>query len=446
MRIMHYFLGFPPYRTGGLTKYAIDIMKGQLEDGHVVMAIWPGKIRIISSKVSVKKRKNLYDIENYEIINPLPVPLDEGINSVDKFMKKTDVNIYTSFLEKTKPDVIHIHTLMGLHREFIEAANILKIKSIFTTHDYFGICPKVNLYRNGKACENDHECMDCVSCNKNALPIFKIFLLQTHIYQNFKNSLIIKKIRKIHRSNFFHEERYITINNEETRKKASRYKELRNFYIGILKDISFIHFNSSVTKNVYNRYFVSKNNKVISITHKDIDDNRGKINTKKSNVIRYTYLGSGKPAKGFDVIRKAFDEVWMEGKHDICLNLFFQISDPAKYMNISVGGFEYSQLLDIFNNTDILLAPSVWYETFGFTVLEALSFGIPVIISENVGARDIVSRGGIIIEPGSVCELKRIVQKLDMESINKMHNNIMRDTPIKLYRTLLDETYNIYLL
>jgi hypothetical protein len=25
MKILHYSLGFPPYRTGGLTKYAVDL-------------------------------------------------------------------------------------------------------------------------------------------------------------------------------------------------------------------------------------------------------------------------------------------------------------------------------------------------------------------------------------------------------------------------------------
>ena len=30
------------------------------------------------------------------------------------------------------------------------------------------------------------------------------------------------------------------------------------------------------------------------------------------------------------------------------------------------------------DETDIMVAPSIWYETFGFTVLEALSYGVPV--------------------------------------------------------------------
>ena len=33
MVIMHYFLGFPPYRSGGLTKYCMDLMEEQRNHG-----------------------------------------------------------------------------------------------------------------------------------------------------------------------------------------------------------------------------------------------------------------------------------------------------------------------------------------------------------------------------------------------------------------------------
>ena len=47
MKILHYALGFPPYRTGGLTKYCIDLMLTQVEQGHEVALLWPGQITIV---------------------------------------------------------------------------------------------------------------------------------------------------------------------------------------------------------------------------------------------------------------------------------------------------------------------------------------------------------------------------------------------------------------
>ena len=47
MKILHYSLGFPPYRTGGLTKYCIDLMLTQNEQGFETALLWPGRIRIL---------------------------------------------------------------------------------------------------------------------------------------------------------------------------------------------------------------------------------------------------------------------------------------------------------------------------------------------------------------------------------------------------------------
>lgn len=161
MKILHYALGFPPYRTGGLTKYCTDLMLTQAEQGHEVALLWPGQISMIKKQTEIHKEKSWNGIESFEIINPLPVSLDEGILDVEAYTKKTDEAVYLEFLQDYAPDAIHIHTLMGLHKEFIHATNELGIRTVFTTHDYFGLCPKVTLFHNGKPCDNDHNCMDC---------------------------------------------------------------------------------------------------------------------------------------------------------------------------------------------------------------------------------------------------------------------------------------------
>ena len=57
MKILHYALGFPPYRTGGLTKYCIDLMLTQAEQGHEVALLWPGRITIVKKRVRKQRVK-----------------------------------------------------------------------------------------------------------------------------------------------------------------------------------------------------------------------------------------------------------------------------------------------------------------------------------------------------------------------------------------------------
>lgn len=51
MKILHYTLGFQPSRTGGLVKYAEDLMTQQAIDGHEVIALYPGEISFIFRQV-----------------------------------------------------------------------------------------------------------------------------------------------------------------------------------------------------------------------------------------------------------------------------------------------------------------------------------------------------------------------------------------------------------
>lgn len=444
MRILHYFLGFPPYRTGGLTKYAMDLMLQQTEDKNEVMALWPGQIGILSKGVSVRRRKQIEGIENYELINPLPVPLDEGIRDFEEYRKACDSRVYYDFLTKISPEVIHIHTLMGLHKEFMDAAGMLGIRTVFTTHDYFGLCPKVTLYRQGHACEDDHNCEACISCNAGALSLKKIAVLQSPLYRRVKNSAVVRKLRSRHRAEFFMEEGEDFRPEKDLAHTAEGYRALRRYYLELLKQVDMIHFNSSVAEAVYRRFFIPKAARVVTITHRNIKDNKNRNRWQYSGQLKLTCLAPAKPYKGFDILRNALDELWEEGNHDFELKVYSPVLKRSPYMKVCEDGFAEGQLPDIMAQTDVLVAPSIWYETFGFTVLEALSYGVPVVVSDHVGAKDIIDSAGIVVEAGKTEELKQAIKDLTQERQTKMREAILENVSIKTWRTLVDETYLLY--
>ena len=75
-----------------------------------VYLLFPGKMN--GKRVEIKYYKNFNGIEVYEYINPLPVPLLNGVKQPSVFMKRCDKNEFYNFLQKIKPDIIHLHTLM----------------------------------------------------------------------------------------------------------------------------------------------------------------------------------------------------------------------------------------------------------------------------------------------------------------------------------------------
>jgi len=98
MKILHYTLGFQPQRTGGLVKYAEDLILEQIAQGHQVTALYPGNIRLLSKKVGIKKVSSR-QFECYELLNSLPLALFGGISSPIAFMTPCDKNVYSTFLE-----------------------------------------------------------------------------------------------------------------------------------------------------------------------------------------------------------------------------------------------------------------------------------------------------------------------------------------------------------
>jgi len=95
------------------------------------------------------------------------------------------------------------------------------------------------------------------------------------------------------------------------------------------------------------------------------------------------------------------------------------------------GRYSQNDLESLFDDTDALIAPSVGYETFGYTVLEALSYGVPVIVSSNVGAKDIIPDGcGIIVDIPNSENLKKVISGLTSNKLVEMNRNIMEKANI----------------
>ena len=126
------------------------------------------------------------------------------------------------------------------------------------------------------------------------------------------------------------------------------------------------------------------------------------------------------------------------------MKIFSSVPVKKPYMVVQEEGFVYSQLGKIMADTDVLVAPSVWYETFGFTVLEALSYGVPVIVSDHMGAKDIVGNGGIVVTAGDKEELKRTVEALNAESLERLRKNIGEEFQVKTWKQFLEENDDLY--
>ena len=430
MRILHYSLGFPPYRSGGLTKFCMDLMIQQIDEGHEVALLWPGRMGFLfrANKVINRGCETYRDhsIRSFEIINPLPVSYDEGIADYESFTREGDISAYMQLFESYRPDVIHIHTLMGLHISFLKAARNKSIRTVFTTHDFFPICPKVTMFRDGDVCADVVDCSFCGDCNSKSLSLNKIRILQSPLYRTMKDSALVKTLRKRHRTQFYEDQSYITVKSGFVCR--CDYKKLRQHYSDMLNLMDCIHFNSSLTREIYERYFGRLEGSVVAISHYDISDHR-KRKMFDDECIKMRYLGPYNGAKGFFRLRDTLDKLW-QTKKNFRLDVHFDCLGKTEYMKIN-DRYDYSELESIFDDTDVLIVPSVWYETFGYTVLEALSYGVPVVVTDRVGAKEIMHSGaGIVVNVSDENSLYDSLNGLDAAKLRSCNESIIANQRI----------------
>lgn len=431
MKILHYSLGLPPYRTGGLTKYAYDLMLEQVKNHHQANLLYPGHYRLFNKPEIIRNAGHL-GIDVYELVNPLPVSLLGGINKPELFMKTGDKSIFTNLLNKMDPEIIHIHTLMGLYKEFLEAAKELGIKMLFTTHDYFGLCPKVNrIDYQHRLCENECDDEACALCNHNGYSFQLIYLMQSRLYRRLKDTGIIRKLRSYKKNSHRNRNAVCEPQIPIAASDIKSFEQLRCYYRHMFEMIDRYHFNSSVAKNEFNKT-LQLDGEVIHITHNKINDNRHPKVFNPQSDLRISYLGPIEAYKGFFLLKECLHKLTALGIKGWRLNVYGDAripeSDFEKTFISYHGKYEYSFLEQIFHNTDVLVIPSIWKETFGYIGLEALSYGVPVIVTENVGFKDLLVNGktGMVVKPKAEYLTKTLYEIIaDRKILEYINKNIL---------------------
>ena len=392
MVILHISLGLPPFRTGGLNRYCLDLMREQKRQGETVELLYPGEF-IVGRKTKIKRTRN-QEFQVFRVLNPLPLALTSGISEPVRYMKPCkNPEVYYRFLTRNKPDIIHIHSFQGIHKEFFQIAKQLHIKMVFTTHDYYPFCPCcVLLQRNGALCSGP-EGNKCALCNQGrGFSPFKEFIMQSRLYEKLKYSSVVAKIRSQQVKSMEQDISNVNLSFHRSNEvKAPKYDELRQYYLEILSCVDKVHANSIVAQEIYKKFSPNSFYCQLGITHAGITL---KQHTADKNVRRFGYVGGTKYYKGLIVLLKAI--AILEARNITDYELWLYGADYQEYASqnshIHNGG-EYNEKTEaaVWASFDTLIVPSQCNETFGFVVTEAISHGVSVICSDLVGAKQLLS-------------------------------------------------------
>jgi len=135
-------------------------------------------------------------------------------------------------------------------------------------------------------------------------------------------------------------------------------------------------------------------------------------NKNKNKKLIFLYAGSMSYRKGINYLIVAwkssdffkFSELWLAGQNEI-LNLN-ELSEIKSFKYL--GNLSSTQLEKVYEEADVFILPSL-IEGRSHAVLEALSFGLPIITTEESGCLDLIEhkQNGYIINPADNNEIKK---------------------------------------
>jgi glycosyltransferase involved in cell wall biosynthesis len=137
------------------------------------------------------------------------------------------------------------------------------------------------------------------------------------------------------------------------------------------------------------------------------------------------FVGRLAPEKGIDAMLSA----WAKLSEAVPLKIVGDgpLSDCVKQAATDdtriewLGTYSLEKTLSIMREAEFLLMPSIWYETFGRTIVEAFATGTPVIASRMGAMAELVDDGltGLHFEPGDPVDLAEKVTQLWNDSTRR---------------------------
>ena len=388
-------LGVPPLRTGGMTRYCIELARAQAGNGDAVSLLFPG--RFLPGKTRIQKGR-WNELFTYEVINPLPVPLVYGVSEPSAFIADcNNIAAYKQLLETVVPDIIHVHSFQGIHREFFLEAKKLDYPMVYTTHDYYPICPRCTLINSkGEECEEGPSPARCLHCNINhGMSYKKSVVMQSALYARMKESKFVRWIGAKAKGTMVDES---DKTNSDTGKRERRYdgdllkaySNLLKYNIDVFNTFDLVITNSSVTKGIYSREFPESKYKLLPITHDGLYITQRQNKARKQK-ITVSYFGGSKIYKGIEILAEA-SEILDYKNIPVRFMLYGDDYSTAPKVHNSIinGRISPKEVDDAILNSDLVVVPSIYHETFCFVVLEALVRGVQVICSDVVGAKDLL--------------------------------------------------------
>lgn len=347
------------YIQGGASKVAIETARLLHQEGYRV---------IFFSATHSNSEFIDYGYENITLNMPECLrdknKVRGSLNCLYNLRAKREFKKLLDTLDKNNT-IIHVHGwTKSLSSSIFSAIFKKKFKMVLTIHDYFTACPNGGYfnYSTNSICSLKGNGIECLKTNCDSRNyLFKVYRCIRQFIQN----------------------NIVKLNN-----KLKNVIIISDFSFNVLKD------NLSNGKNI---------NKVYNPIDK-LDINEGTFSESKDY---YLYVGRISKEKGVDLFCEAISELEYNG-------VVVGDGDELAYLKHRYPSIEYvgwknkEEITRYMKGAKALVFPSLWYEGAPLTILEAMSVGLPSIVSDSCAAIEFIedNKNGLVFRGGCKEDLK----------------------------------------
>jgi glycosyltransferase involved in cell wall biosynthesis len=433
LHIVHVISGYLPDDWGGTQLHLRDLCKEQQAKGH--------RVEIFARSGS--------EGEDFEVFQDsfegVPVTrIRNNFSDVDRLEKLYHHPIidakFKYFLQTQKPDLVHVHHLTCLSSSMIDVSHSLGLPVVMTLHDFWMQCPRGQRIHpeTMEICETlDRK--TCRSCMRNLWP----HLIPKETKVPFLSRILGKR--------------------QEGEEVVGAWD---SFMKGVLSRCQALIFPATFHRDRFLEWGLDP--KICKVVPHGLNKEAIPFRPRGKGPVRHIgFIGSVIPSKGVDVLLRAF-RVLVETLEDVELRLEIH----GKVMDFhgdlcfqdeldSLGGkdgrvtfhgaYESKDLPGILESLDLLVIPSIWWETFCLTAREGALAGIPVVGTDLAGIGEAVREGLILgFKKGDVsdlvCQLKKLFENPELRDRMSHKRDLVRsmvdcaEETMAIYQSVLESS------
>jgi glycosyltransferase involved in cell wall biosynthesis len=334
---------------------------------------------------------------------------------------------YVRDANEFKPDLVHVHHLTGLSSTILEHVKGAGLPLVMTLHDFWSICPRGQRITKGLDLCRSIDRDRCYTCLSDLWP--------TMFASRDTEPTIVDVRGKLSPQILAEWDRHMA-------------------YVFNLCDVliapSAFHAERMLD-------FPIDPDRIMALPHgMNQDPIKGSARDPRRPVERIGFIGSVIPTKGVHVLVEAFRRLAPPGVELHIHGEAMPFHGDASYLerlkglaeDLPVtfhGAYDVEALPRILAGLDILVVPSVWWESFCLTIREGLLAGVAVVASDLGAMREALDgeRNGLLFRAGDPDDLAKKLARLIDDPVLREHLGD-RSTAVKTMDVYATELEGIY--